>query len=693
MAYATLFLLWSLRISRPWLPVISALLIVGVFNQRDAFFMLYPAFLGLWVLRDYAGDKHDAIGKLSPRIDLLLFTFLFSALGFLPLTKGSLLAPALGTAISLAWILHRRKRPIHAGLALVIPTIACCVAWLLAGQPISGFLAYFGAMSSIVSGYTTSMSSTGLGQDILLYLAAASAVLAADLLFHRDLRKDTLAVRMLILSLFLFMGFKAGFVRHDGHAVIAGNVVALAALLTLMFSSRFSLVAISLAIVAWMIIDAQYWNTGTERIVGNLRALWTNTYSGAQERINNPHPFVVTFDERLKELRAKCDLPEVHGTTDIYSYGQACIIANGIPWSPRPVFQSYSAYTADLAQINAEHLASPQAPQNVLFKIEPIDGRLPSLEDGLSWPRLIGFYDLRKFEKGFAVFEKKATVPPATDYAVIATGQGRLGEALELPSPKVTYAKIHVTPTILGRLLGIAFKLPEVRIDMTTAAGITKSYRFIPEMANVPFLVSPLVDTTEDFLLFAEQKASFHASARVSNLRLSSPQFGGSLFWSQSFTYTFFELDAGASNSVSQNLFDQPVAISSKSIADWKPETCDGSLDSLNGTSPVPMEIKSAGNLAVDGWLAVSAEKGIPTESVFIALKESNKAPIVYSAKQKDRSDVGRHFKQPALNQSGYKAYIDTQSLSDTVSLGVVRMYKGEAVLCGPLRRVELKRE
>lgn len=49
---------------------------------------------------------------------------------------------------------------------------------------------------------------------------------------------------------------------------------------------------------------------------------------------------------------AFCDL---RGPTDLIAYRQEIVFANALPWRPRPVFQSYAAYTPDLLRDNAEH--------------------------------------------------------------------------------------------------------------------------------------------------------------------------------------------------------------------------------------------------------------------------------------------------------------------------------------------------
>lgn len=103
----------------------------------------------------------------------------------------------------------------------------------------------------------------------------------------------------------------------------------------------------------------------------------------------------------MNYLKARDDFPRLPGTTDIYSYNQTSLIASEMTWSPRPIFQSYSVFTAKMAEINSNYLLSENKPDNILFKIEPIDNRIPSMEDGMSWPILINHYQPVRLENDF----------------------------------------------------------------------------------------------------------------------------------------------------------------------------------------------------------------------------------------------------------------------------------------------------
>jgi hypothetical protein len=167
-AYAALFLRWAQGYKRSLFPVIFALLLAGILHQRDALFMFYPALLTFWSVREYGVVGNGQFRLNFPKVDFILLAFQFSALGFLPLIKGSLIAPVIVTIVLLAWLMIRVDKPRHAVLGLGMPVFACIMAWLMAGQPFLGIFSYFGTMLSIVAGYTNAMSSPGSGAELVL---------------------------------------------------------------------------------------------------------------------------------------------------------------------------------------------------------------------------------------------------------------------------------------------------------------------------------------------------------------------------------------------------------------------------------------------------------------------------------------------------------------------------------------------
>jgi len=62
---------------------------------------------------------------------------------------------------------------------------------------------------------------------------------------------------------------------------------------------------------------------------------------------------------------------------DVYPWNQAVLIAHDLQYDPRPIIQSYSVYAPELAELNAAHLRSTHAPDNILFDINPLNNNFP----------------------------------------------------------------------------------------------------------------------------------------------------------------------------------------------------------------------------------------------------------------------------------------------------------------------------
>lgn len=477
---------------------------------RNVLLFSYPLLLLFLIYRitlpDDILEKHGRSAR-----ETLLASFLFSPLGLLPLIKGSLLLmTAVSMILSFCMLAFTRRR-VLACCCVGSPLIAALIFWLLAGQPVSGITHYFYNMIPIISGYTAAMSEPGRSGDIFVYLVAAAMIFYV-IISNRATPVLSCAFLGLSVAAFLFIAFKGGFVRHDAHALTAGMAILTAAVLLVLvlINHRKVYLMLVLALLAWAYIDCGYLTPFDGILYNTFVHTYQDALAGMTSRIYHPNQFKNRFQNRIMEIKKASLIPLLPGTTDIYSYNQSLLLASGNIWSPRPVFQSYSAYTPRLARLNEAHLTGSHAPDNILFKVEPIDGRVPSFEDGLSWPILINDYRPEKLDGGFLYLAKNhnANVIPAK--ATIGTSFHHLGEKVLLPKTSgILFAKISIEPTLLGRVLSILYKPSRLKIRIELDNGTRKIYQFIPGIAKSGFILSPLVENTKDFfLLFGMPKYS-----------------------------------------------------------------------------------------------------------------------------------------------------------------------------------------
>jgi hypothetical protein len=504
-----LFLIKGVR----WYWVFS--LLAGLTYEHASLFFSFPLIVGLTCFKIISSKDGGPSGNKAA---LFYVALLFAPYGLLPLTKGTL--PILCCAVSAlcAVFFIANKRKLLAATCLLSPLGSMAFFWVFAGQSLENLPTYFIGMSPIISGHSEAMALNGSTLEVVFYLMASTGLLLA-IAFQKQLRLTSKIFLFFIYLVFLFVAFKAGFVRQDGHAVTAGSSVLVAAvLLPFVFAvrnqplPRMIILAMGFSLLPWHYIDSHYNETSFERFVGNVQSTYSSAWYGIKNRMEDGGRLKHAFDAAMNILREQAAFPVLQGTTDIYSFNQSHLIASGNVWSPRPVFQSYLAYTPALAEINKQHLLGSKAPDNIIFKVEPIDGRIPSIEDGPSWPVLILNYQLVGKTYDFVFLRKKHAGDPANNFEMpmlLSRETHTFGEKVLLPRTNCpVFIQIDITPNILGRLASVLFKPGQLQITLELRSGVRKQYRIIASMATSGFLISPLVETTAEFeTLYGEHGA------------------------------------------------------------------------------------------------------------------------------------------------------------------------------------------
>jgi hypothetical protein len=327
--------------------------------------------------------------------------------------------------------------------------------------------------------------------------------------------------------LLLLVIFKAGYVRHDEHEV--ESTVSLALLGTLTLAAAWPKLrhpawkaAAMAGALAPMILSWCSYATFNE---GGLAGQMTQTFvqfpanlAAAIQWMTGDSDREKTYQAMLQSLRDQRPLPSVRGTVDIYSYNQRLLLANGLDYKPRPVFQSYLAYTPQLEQLNADSLAGPDAPDSILFDLQPIDLNYPSSEDGLAWPQILTHYDLKDAAKTVLLLQRSAEQRDFSLHPLSST-QGEMGLPVPVPgSQDPVWVKIELKPTFWGKIIQTLDKPPMLTLRVHLRSGQDKLFRLVPGTAAAGFLLSPLVDSRMEFgLLQGNDWAGEFADAGVAS--------------------------------------------------------------------------------------------------------------------------------------------------------------------------------
>lgn len=656
--------------------------LAGFMYARDVLLFSLPMIAGLLTIKALNSEEAWlAEGKLAPFYVLLLF----APFGLLLLIKGNIVILCGAVAALCSALFFAKKHRLLAMICLFAPIVSMLFFWIASGQSVTNLPDYFISMASLVSGYTEAMALDGNSGEVILFLLASASLLLA-ISIQTQLTGPFKKILFCLYFVFLFSSFKAGFVRHDHHAILSGTAILMAALLLpFVLNTRIILPAIVLALISWFYIDNHYIDSWPERIAIKLNTTYTKAWSGVLNRIENrnfPRP---EFDAAMHSIRQQASFPVLQGTTDIYSANQSFLISSGNSWSPRPIFQSYSVYTPTLAEINRRHLLGNQAPDNIIFRVEPIDGRIPSSEDGASWPILLLKYRPVRIENDFLFLRKNPNTGVVEGQSTSKSEKHVFGESVGLAeASQPVFAQIEIKPTILGRLASIFFKTSQLQITFDLKNGLKKKYRLIAGMAKSGFLMSPLIESTTEFGMLYGKKG-FLDGKLVRSVAIS-PMDGGSMLWNDEYTVTFSQISPTVQVDLSDIYkFDRAhdeLSISNVTAA----ENCDGVIDEVNNTSPAPTKFSAAGLLQVSGWLAASLDKPALPEAVYVVLTDLLGNKKYLGTHPTSRPDVGASFKAPLLNASGYRSVADISALKGEYFLGIAKKISGKVEMCPQFR-------
>ena len=452
-------------------------------------------------------------------------------------------------------ILKHKRCFLLAAFLLFLPLI-----WLLSGQRMEEYINFFLCSFEIMDGFNKTMSSFYADIKYFYFTLAITLFLLGNFLYLLWRKKElSLYEKLLFLfafSLPLYVSYKYAVVRMDaGH--IAGGLLNLAAVAAYLFCKnmpekvidgellrRASLfviaVGIPILVMAKQLPDFHR-ELGRRISLQNLLPLF-----------ENEKPFLPQKDAAGVYQGKSCDL---------YCYGEFDFLHKmGFKYLPRPVMQTYSAYTEKLLALNRNYTSS--APTDfLLFRLENLDNRFPMLADYSILP-LCGKYVPEKFldgNRGKLLLMKKDPAGKENKLEKICEKSFVSGEKILLPvhKNKLLYASFSMEYSFLGKLVSLLWRVPPPVIHITTANGNSYEKDLIAAMAGEPFLFSPYLEKTEEFAALwdgenggaaTEEKriVSFHVSftGRLSSNRPNAlDKIAGSLLYRKKIILALYEAD------------------------------------------------------------------------------------------------------------------------------------------------------
>lgn len=423
--------------------------------------------------------------------------------------------------------------------------------WIAVGQSLANLPAFFINSLSVSSGYVEAM---GIDESGVTLACGLGAALSLAIYFGLSLHRATHQPRAIALAAIggaaLFLNWKHGFVRADGH-VLAHFIICLFFVCThpvllqddgpwrrakgglLTLCAAFSIVGVCLNSPVTLLYAPATLNT---RIVDNAHNLLLLNELPRNAR------------DQFASAQKMFALPAVKavvggGTVDVFGNEQAYAILNNLKLTPRPALQGYAAYNERLEQLDADFMASPRAPEFVLQKINgnTIDNRMPSLDDSLATRYLYHHYTYIMEDREFLIWKRTAPNPALDQRTLLSTATARFGETITAADrgDVPVWCELDLHPSWLGRIRTFLYKPPLLHLAVTDGGGNKSVFRLVRGQAACGFLVYPHFMSNYNVVKFQEGGPG----PRIASLAVELPR-ALQKYYKSRIDVRFFELPA-----------------------------------------------------------------------------------------------------------------------------------------------------
>jgi hypothetical protein len=470
---------------------------------------------------------------------------LFAAL--LSLVKATFLFASFTAFLIAGVYLLAKKMPGRLARAAGLYGLALAAGYLLCGQDVREAAGYVAAHFAVGLPYPEGMrfpvfSLIGVDKQTVvtqMALLVIFAVMSVFFLIHSRNRAKTLA-KGLLCWMFFMLVWKHGLTRHP-HEIVHWALATLPVMGCLAGDPGAPLFAKWREQARWrwaredpsLALGAAVFVTSLLLIVLASGISPVPNFTG-----KNIHAFVAPrsragYESELARLRGQHALPSMRaiigkGCVDALGQNQHRVFHNDFRYTPRPMFQSYSAYSEKLIQANHAFLKSKQAPEFMILDMETIDNRLPLQSDSLAWLEVANAYEWVCDENNASLWRRRADGGNHRLHLDGMTGgTARLMEFASLPKGPA-WLRLNLRLSPFGEAQKLLGWSPIFFIDVKMQNGSLRSFRLIRDAARAGFVISPLVMTRGEFRRFANslegnELAEFRV--RASNALCANPEY------------------------------------------------------------------------------------------------------------------------------------------------------------------------
>jgi len=452
--------------------------------------------------------------------------------------------------IMMAFFVYRHKYLDSAMLGLLF-AIFFILTWVFAtGENILLLFPYLASRFNISGGYTEAMmvdfTSPQYVQIFILALVFFAALLFV-LIYLLLTKRFTWATAWLLPMVTLFLGFKEGFVRADGHVFRFLAYVSLSALYYFYIvklinvdeakeprmSRRESFPQFFVPLLVLVVISTSSF-LGTNLLPSN--AFWdvrNSSYGNAYKQSDDRKSLIQLYNldpEFLNKIKP-------HKTIDVIPWDIALLYGYNFSWEPRPVLQSYASYTSKLDDLDAVFFEKQNSPNQLIYSLFTIDNRYAIFDTPHTFKVLQDNYQfITSTSDGKYALLNKMSSPLSRDLILVSQRNSRFNEEISIPQRMDAhiFMAVNIELTLIGNFLSVLYKPTPINVELTLENGDKLHYRFIRETGKNGLFVSKYIGNLDDLQsVFNETYKQNIVSMRF---------FGDSWLYNNRFGLDFYEI-------------------------------------------------------------------------------------------------------------------------------------------------------
>jgi hypothetical protein len=479
-----------------------------------------------------------------------------------------------------------------------------------------------------------------------------------------------------VLALAMYIFFKLGFVRGEGHFHVFFKGAILLSPFLYLYSRRGIQRKIA-RVCSWLVLIISFW--AMKNVPGSYRP-----YSRIKnlsflpiklEEIKNYVRGIVDYNKALAASdnldREDNELKKIIGnaTIDIIPFEISRIYFYGLHYNPRPVIQSYAAYNEYLDNLNYQKYMSAGAPDYILFSLNSIDGRFPFFDESKTKLALLDRYRIVGEFKGDLILKKKTTksIVLSKEVEVINLTFGQ--DISVRKTNDLQYSRFIIDYSNWGKLRRFFYKPPELKITFTLENGETRTFRAIKPILAEGVLVNKYIDAWQEFQFLMQSKGLLNSN--IKKIRIGPDSIHSGFKDNIKMVTTYYKFrDKSAAEQIADSLSIVEL------LNRFKPVEIDSSVLTVDNVRIGTAYYKNHSQIIeISGW--AYRENANNENAIIKTILLSKNKIYELPTTQLDRSDVAAYFKRQDISNAGFISTVSRHQLQPgDYQIGIAVMYR-----------------